>query len=300
MRSVSIIAAAVVAAFLPALAADGRIPIYGPATISQAGSYYLTRDISVNTPGAPVVTIAATAGRVTLDLAGHSVTQQDALTPVIEGVAAGSALHVGIAGGTIVAGGGTYGIHLAAPGGSFRIERVTVVNPGPDGGIAVEGTSLDRAVAAVEGNVLVFGGNSKGIVAKNLAGGSIVSNDVRGTPNDFYGIWVEDSTGVRIGSNTVSTVGSGAGIYLLNIANSTVDHNTVRGCDIGLYLDSSTRNAVDWNLVASNGNEGILFTGTSTGNVYGYNRTPGNGLGGIACACGGGCNACNTNGGGNF
>ncbi|MBP7149077.1 MAG: right-handed parallel beta-helix repeat-containing protein [Acidobacteria bacterium] len=54
---------------MPALAADGRTPIWEPTTITEPGAYYLARDLVSD--GNKLITIAASG--VDLDLAGHAL-----------------------------------------------------------------------------------------------------------------------------------------------------------------------------------------------------------------------------------
>ena len=67
-------------ASLPAMAGEGRIPLWEPTVIDQPGHYVLTRDISADT--GPVINIQADG--VTLDGNGYTISLSSTTEPVIQ------------------------------------------------------------------------------------------------------------------------------------------------------------------------------------------------------------------------
>ena len=100
------------------LASDGAVPLWEPTTITEPGSYVVTRDIA----GVSGDTIAVTAHDVTIDLQGHTLSASGTNYCV---------RHTGtgnftIRNGKIIA--GEYGIYSsgAGVGSSITIEDIVV------------------------------------------------------------------------------------------------------------------------------------------------------------------------------
>ena len=104
----------------PAIADEGRIPIYGPTTITAPGHYVLTRDIVSTTN--PVILIQA--DDVTLDLNGRMISSGSTLNYLVQ-IADGNT-NVSIRNGRLS--GGNYGIYYTSTVARtrVRIENVEV------------------------------------------------------------------------------------------------------------------------------------------------------------------------------
>jgi parallel beta-helix repeat (two copies) len=262
---------------LPSFALAAKTPISGPTTIIQPGSYYLTKDIA-----APQFSQAITieADHVTIDLDGHVMTSTH-----YDLISCTNHTDIRITNGKMVGGG--VGISFQHFGGRIEIDHMTFV--GQTGlAIFIYPVNAERhpyGTAIIE-DVFV---DSTGIEMEYLEGGLVDRNVL----HKAY-MRLINCRNNTLSNNDVSGY-STMGIGLFNSENNLIHHNNVSGVVStgGIYLDNtSNNNSLDWNLAAQNGGEGIHIAGT--GNVYSYNRTPGNAFPGIGAAVG------NTDGGGNF
>lgn len=114
-----------------ARADQGRIPIFGPVTITQPGSYVLTRDITVSS-GTP---INIQASNVTIDLNGHSLTNSPTGGRLI--TIFSPSTNIRIANGRLV--GGVRGIdYNTSTGNAGTSVSIHAVDFEPQGEIAVD------------------------------------------------------------------------------------------------------------------------------------------------------------------
>ncbi|RMF75666.1 MAG: right-handed parallel beta-helix repeat-containing protein [Acidobacteria bacterium] len=266
----AVVALAALLALPAALASGGRIPIHSvPLTITEPGSYYLSRDV-VHSGGGEAITIAAS--HVTIDFAGHTLTKQNAgnYTVALDG----DYTDITIRNGRIE--GGNIGIRL----------RNTL---GADFAVLVEDMEISGALNEgiyVQGHSLV--GSSQAVIRDNL---------IHDTGND--GISLRFMWGGRVEGNVVQDPGQDAGdhgIYLHSCRGVTVTRNTVAyaGGD-GIRVWYSWYVAVDWNHVTYNSGWGVnLFDGDRI--VFSNNRAYGNGSGGFTIPVGEG----HVNAGGNY
>lgn len=199
---------------LPALAAEGAIPIFEPTTITEPGHYVVTRNISSSSP---IITISSS--RVDIDLNGFELTG-GTTAPVITGstvqdvlirdgsvVAGNPGIYFEISGqitieNTAVRGSGGIGIHLN--GSEYTVRRCTIA----------AGLQAIHAVAA-------FG--TPGLIAENVikeCGTSAATTEcvlVQGG----YGVTIRDNkfvglvygvNGIRLNSSPASSA-SGNSFY---------------------------------------------------------------------------------------
>lgn len=283
-----------------AFAAEGRVPISGPTTISQPGRYLLTQNIT-NT-GDHVIRIES--DDVDLDLGGFTIT----VPPTYFGVYSSGYKNLTISGGSIV--GGQLGILLDSVSGEARyaVRNVRIRNPAYSG-IIVSGPDTKVVEAVIENNVLIkegAAGGYYGIELINNRGSLARDNVIKGF--NLIGIYVDNCVNTLIESNRVSlmtqaTSGS-QGIYLESSVSSIVRNNLSESNGYGIYLyvsngnviasnntsynnfdginiQGSNNNTVDGNMSSNNTQYGLLFAPGTSGNMYSNNRTPGNGTTGL-------------------
>ncbi len=258
-------ASLLVAAWAPARASDGRIPVYQPTTIAQPGSYYVTRDI-VAPSGS--IAILISDDNVTLDLAGHTLSTSGQVACVF-GV---GHVNVRIANGRIV--GGVTGVYLDL--GDYVVERLDVRGQSNPSGVAIGievGYSLTQPTRAIVRDCKVVGdengGPSRGIVMNRVEGGTVESNTVLTATTD--GIYLHDCGGVTLDRNHVCACGGNA-VWLDTSIDCVLTRNTALGSGYGIYLTSSNANSLDGNVCARNNNAGVMLSGGSTRNLYSNNR----------------------------
>ena len=154
-----------------------------PVTISQAGSYRLTGNLTV--PDANTTAICVTASNVTVDLNGFSILGPGA-AGTGRGVSAVGVTHTTVLNGT-VQGVGEDGLRL---GGDAHVERVRAASNGGNG-------ILTGVASLVRGNTAENNG-SFGLSLSTETGyaQNVLSNNNGGNANP------QVSGGVEIGSNT--------------------------------------------------------------------------------------------------
>ncbi|MGM0404827.1 MAG: NosD domain-containing protein [Thermoplasmatota archaeon] len=98
-----------------------------------------------------------------------------------------------------------------------------------------------------------------GLQLYNITNGVIKDNEIR--DNDYYGIYLEGSTGITIFNNTVSSYSwSSDGIYLTDSDDNILDDNTVSSNgDYGVYLSSSNSNILRNNTVSDSDYAGVYI-----------------------------------------
>lgn len=310
-------------------AAESRIPIGAPTTISVSGTYVVTGDLVSNGP--PTLNIAS--GDVAIDLNGHTLTQ---LNPMWNNVVVATNAHVTIRNGHVV--GGRFGIgpnSQAGPGGALRLDDLEIRDTssfavsaassqviitrcaisGTGAGITIAATGSDAQVR-VSGNTLRAGGMGvalQGDAQHVVRGAVIADNTISTTGSDatvqlgagtegalvrrntvfagsIYGIWSGGGGGDVIEGNVVRG-GSTYGIYVSSNGARVAGNTVTRAGQNGIEIDGQS-NSVESNLSAENGNTGINIAGT--GNVHRNNSSRGNGSAPYVVYPG------NTDGGGNF
>jgi parallel beta-helix repeat protein len=194
-----------------------------PLTLSRAGAYKLTSNLTV--PDANTTAVVITADNVTLDLNGFGI-----FGPGVVGSGDGITAqqsNITVSNGS-VRGLGRVGIYLR--GNSHRVENVYVTGNGYSG-IGVGGNSI------VRGNTVIL---------NNASGVSLAAIVTLG------GGFGSSLTGNTVSSNT------GAGIYAS--AGTTVTGNTVRGnSSVGLWLESGA--GFGGNVVSANNAGGTQVQG---------------------------------------
>lgn len=257
--------AVVLLSAFPAYAADGRVLLWQPTTISQPGYYLLTRDLPALASG---FTIAASD--VTLDLGGHRLDFASAVYAIW--VNAG-ATRITIRNGTIA--GASYGVYSHSPISRTRIalEDLTVIDA-TSCGLYVYGAEHADVSGCIVGSV-----NFDAIYLHGASGpfdGRIVANTVYRA--GASGIYTGGARGMEIARNTVHDVGQVSccykGIELTSDASwdaggNIVSRNTLR---FGRGNDSqgittypgSNRNQILENVIEGNSGDGIWLL--SSGN----------------------------------
>lgn len=268
---------------------EGRIPIHASTSITQPGTYVVTRDFTG--------TIAVLTSGVTLDLGGHTITGPAGQAVV--GIAS-AATRIGIRNGTLLNGG--IGIYQTPSSGTvLSIEDVAVNGP-TTAGIYVAG-AISRVVIArsrvtsTESGIVVAGTAGSVSVAEiddavvqNVTADAIqitgVSARVRGcvvrsfgTP--WSGIAIGNSSGALVTDNQV--VGPGyKGIFLASTsAGALVRGNVVTGAGEHGIVAQGSRHVIERNQVEGSVGCGLSFA-SGTGSAYRENMLRGN-TGGTAC-----------------
>lgn len=236
-------------------AAEGRRPIYEvPVTITESGSYYLTRDIEHVGGG---VSIEIQANDVTIDFAGHTLTKQNSGNYTV--ASDGDFTNLTIKNGRIRQ--GNICIRLRnSVGDAFSVRIEDMVLEGClNEGIYVQGQSLVGSSQAF-----------------------IVDNQIHDTGND--GISLRYIWGGLVEGNVIQDIGDGAGdhgLYLHSCRGMSIRNNNVsHAFGDGLRVWYSWYIAIDWNVVTYNNGYGLdIYQGDQI--VYSNNRAYGNGSGGF-------------------
>jgi parallel beta-helix repeat protein len=278
---VSLIASGVLIT-LPALAGEGRQPIYQPTVINTPGKYIVTRNISAAGMGMPVIDIQSPD--VDVDLNGFTLTG-DPLFPV---VLAFQVDNVTVRNGTVKDGetgvrfkgnqdlepfrkavaedinaiGGTWGIWLSDYT-DFAIRRNNVTRTGGDA-ILVQGHIDHTTMGTIEHN-RIYDIEDPGIVVTKGSSVAILNNrieDLLDGPGIHYG----NGSGGLIEGNTVLRTLTGAhGIEIYDSKGCKVANNVVRevaGNGIYLWPGSTTDTLVVENVVSNSGGNGLRVEGS--------------------------------------
>ncbi len=313
----------------PAHAAESRIPIAAPTTISASGTYVVTRDIASNGP--PTLNIAS--GDVVIDLNGHTLAQ---LNSGWINVLVATDAHVTIRNGHVV--GGMFGIgpnSQGSPGGALQLHDLEIRDTSSYAvsaatsqviitGCAISGTGAGLFISAngsdaqvrVTGNTIRAGGMGVALQgdAQGVVRGAVIADNTISAPGSdatvvigagaagtlvrrntifagsVYGIWSLGGGGDVIEGNVVRG-GSTYGIYVSSNGARVAGNTVTRAGQNGIEIDGQS-SSVESNLSAENGNAGINIAGT--GNVHRNNTSRGNGSAAYVVYPG------NTDGGGNF
>jgi parallel beta-helix repeat protein len=257
----------------PALAAEGRTPVWLPGTVIAApGRYIVTRNLF---GGAP--TISITTGNVDLDLNGMTLDAGGVAAPVIVVVAGGTG-DVVIHDGTVLNGGEN--IAITAPGqrlvledlkidGSnaaaihivdsqnFVIRRVTISGSnGP--GIQVDGPLTKQGT--IEQN-LVRRTQASAIRVQGAASLAVVENRIEETQpvGGVFGIQLDGCDSCLVAQNTVHNTGD-TGIFLRSFKGKVYNNTVGKAGSHGIYLDPASSDSLVLNNVVS-GSGAVLAGG---------------------------------------
>jgi len=274
---------------IPALAAEGRIPVWQPISISPGGEgmYILTRDILAS--GAPAITIMPGTVAVDINLNGFTIYGAAGFN-VIQAVGVDS---LTVRNGTIMGGGGdgiftmecrkvvvedvkvqftdTNGISLNYVA-NFAIRRNIIHAAAHGVGILVDGSSVDPFMyleGTIEGNLIrECGGGISVMLGSSVA---IINNRIE-APTAGNGIFISPGpqqempgcVACLIAENTIQEA-SANGIWLSWFQNGKVHNNVVTWSGgEGIWLDAgSDNNLVLDNVAGQNGSNGMLVDGSN-------------------------------------
>ncbi len=292
-------AAAIAAAFVAgagaavpvARAAESRIPISKPVTITASGTYVLTRDVAaVGATGAIVVDRA----NVSIDLNGHTVTGS-----------LGSAIEVRNEGTLrlsdgFVSGGQTglavYGtpdafLRVAISGVEFRGMAGWAINASELADLEVTNCSIRSSAGIalvsrhrpgqlrISDSVLQVTWRAISVDGDRSVRGGLIAGNRISTESDAGIVLLGHSSGVALRGNTVTT-GAGTGIYAGGDGGHAIEGNVIRDtAGVGIQVPSDGHRIVG-NLVSHSGSHGVEATGRR--NLVEGNHSDGNSGTGIA------------------
>jgi len=245
-----------------ALAAEGRIPVYQPTTISSPGDYILTRDIDVGSSGVSVITI--TTDGVNLDLNGKTIASDGGTDLILIQYGTPAVRGVTIRNGTITGG---FTAVYAHPSGTNRVtlENLNISNT------AASGVELQYMRALRISGCTFHATGASAIYAEGITSAfpAIIEDNII-TEAEGSGIRIADLRSAVIRNNVIDGFGTdGAnhhGIYLTGDAayppggNLLADNTVRRGAssNAGIYIDAETHdNILERNNVSANGGHGM-------------------------------------------
>jgi parallel beta-helix repeat protein len=313
----------VVAVAVPALAGEGRKPLWQPIVINpgQEGKYIVTRDIQAN-PGMPIVDIQPGVVSVDIDLNGFTLYGMD--TDIIR---ARGVDNLTVRNG-MLSGGTADGIHVedsrkvviedvkaqVQGGVGFALLEVAtttlrrnILFASGSAGILIDGQFLDpmrKVEGTIEDNQLFECGD--GIIVLNGDSYAVLNNRVEITLNGD-GIRANTCDACLIAENTVKKAmamgivldegrvcklynnvvhGSGAeGIALLvSTQDCLVLNNLSSENAANGFVTDGMRNHIDQNVFNFNGQAGVWFTPNATDNTIGRNTLRANQVAPGPCA----------------
>ncbi len=320
MRLTSLIAVPLAAlGGLASHAANGRIPIYAPITITQPGSYVVTANLS-----GPPPLIRVQANDVEIDLNGFQLQATTNAAPVID---ASNLQALRVHGGSLV--NGLNGVRMQNMLGG-EVRRVFISGTASDGiridastNVLVQentisaggiGIHLPAGAVAMQANVignLVSDTTGSGIRVTGLKAGKISGNHLRGLGD--IGIQLLASSGFEVSDNTVlSAVLNGIAVVnsdggqlrgnLVRLAGRNgiqldeasdgilVLENTVSGsAEDGIHVQGR-RCQIEGNHISTSTFRALHLTASSDRCVYRTNAGRGGGGLGAACAAAGSTN----------
>jgi parallel beta-helix repeat protein len=294
---------------VPAMAGEGRIPIWEPTVITQDGNYIVTRDIA--SPGGPVIQVTGLRS-VEIDLNGFTLYGPSGGGAAIQ---ANEVINLTVRNGTLWATGppsdgigafdthkvviedvkfqdhSSSGIYLTNPL-QVAIRRNIVIG-GADG-LFIQGPG-EGVEGIIEQNV--FKAVGAGINVDTATSLSILNNQIVGADDAVVGIDLTTANSCIVAQNTVE--GFSYGIELLFALGNKIYNNTVHRCGEGFrIIDSSGNlilenvsnlnssygmyvtggfNRIHGNVLTDNGDVGLWLAGSSSGNVYTRNLMRANG-----------------------
>jgi len=263
--------ALVFAGTLPALAAEGRIPIFGPGPIGADGKYVVTRDI-FGTGAGPVIDILAP--NVDIDLNGFTLTEPAGAFPVIN-VPGIFVTQLTVRNGSLNS--GSFGIDAPVPGDKIVIEDVKIGFPTTTG-IHV----LDIVSIAIRRVMIQGVGGGPGILIDGIAPQTAVIED--SVIRDVGGDGINFISGsITVLNNKIAGTGGlgppGAAISLTAADSSLVSENTIVGSGTeGIALSGTRGGKLFDNLVQSSVSHGIHLDLGTSGILVLNNVATGNGF----------------------
>jgi len=284
------IAVALVVVFvaLPAIAGEGRIPVYQyPTVISAPGKYIVTRDIA-GAGGFPVIDIQAQ--NVDLDINGFTLREGSGGAPVI--AITGDLVDVIIRNGILE--GGSQSIERGAGAAQIGdrvviedvqtkyaaqssihlwgirevvIRRANIIEPGGHGIWLERPDGSGFTNGMIEHCAIRMDGGNDGIHADYLSSFAVRHNRIE-TPS-LHGIHLLGSFAPLIGENTISDA-DGNGIFFEATMGGKIYNNVIsRGETNGVMIDpGSAQNLILENLVRQSGWGGAPAPGSGGGDGY--------------------------------
>lgn len=243
-----------------AVASDGAVPLYAASSISESGTYRLTRDVSVSSSTAFTIN----AADVTIDLAGHTITAtggtafylnaNNCTLRVRNGLVRASyafntymkaGIHVEAKDLEITTTSGGIAIALTADEPSLDIRRVRFLSDSADRAIQLQGDSSNQGRVAIRDSY--FESTLSGTISLvNTAGLRFENNVLRGHgyASDMAAVHVEGCGGsesvVFTGNEIQLTSGSGSGLLAMYIDSAFVADNVIMVPGTGIQLSSQT------------------------------------------------------------
>ena len=246
-------------------AAGGRIPIYGPTVITQPGSYYVTRNFS--SPTGPAITIE-TSG-VTIDLDGHSISQADPNSSVIElnpHPLPPSLPAITIANGQLT--GGRDGVSLLSPGVcinglTLELQGLSILNAGQFGINVQNGCETPP-------QSFVLSVKRMDPYAVNISGaGEIRLQETNITGTNGPAVVVQNS-GALLAEHVIIGYPSSDGMRIMNVQSSRLEHVVVAGPTLtGIVVQGSDNVTLSDISVYEPGQAGTHIENSAVVNVYG-------------------------------
>ncbi len=316
-----------------ATADEGRIPVYKITSVSDPGSYVVTRDIAASATDV----IRIDSDGVVLDLNGHVISLMDGtgngvvIGPAVTSATIRNGRIVGGANGVAYVAGAvrarirlenleierpaSYGVYVSGAE-SVELKATRVTSPGVDG-VYVDGLSnpfsgriLDSAVENAGRSGFVLRGLRGGELRRNVVSGfSEAGIDLSADPSSICGGNAIEANTLRGGGPNSAGIEIGAGL-----PNNLVTGNVVTGNGLQGIVVASAGNRIAENQCSGNAGDGLRVDGGTnvvdrnaiTGNAYGLRMACGNNrfrdnmlVGNSTSYCTGPC--CGTaNGGGNF
>ncbi len=240
-------------------ASGGRVPIHSaPVTITEPGSYYLSRSI-VHSGADSAITIAA--DNVTLDLMGHTLRSTGTGYAVIR--LNGRYTDIVVRNGMVR--GGSVGVWLAnTEDYDFQatVEGLTIRD------CAYHGIFLDGRYGAGNAQARVFRNRihdveGYGILLRRITGGRVEDNEVQDA--GYEGIKLDTCYFLRVARNAVTT--SRGGLLIdWSIAISVVENTLSDNSDWGMHVKDSSHVVYRENMAYRNIQDAIVIDGGS-GNI---------------------------------
>lgn len=255
-------------------AGEGRRLIAEPTTISEPGTYVVTRDIAVTS--GDVITVQASP--VTIDLNGKSLSLSGSVGTAIRFRTSASTAaqpFLLVADGRLS--GGLSAVRTEGDGDATVTLR----------GLEIESTSQD-AIALRAGKVVLLDNRisrpgidgidvTKPTSSADLSG--VIANNVIQAPG-AAGIFVTDGDGLRIEGNVIRAAGND-GIWCRFSQGARITGNAIEGSgDAGIEFTGSLA-IINDNTVVNSGSSGISIGSSSRGNLIRGNvaaRSTGDGL----------------------
>ena len=232
---------------LEVFADEGRIPIYAPTTITQSGTYIVTRDFCFGQFAGPPCTANGTgidinANDVVVDLNGHTLNMQGSN-------AIGDCINIQSADQVIV-------------------ERNSL--EGCANALSITGTRFQGRI--VDNNVLDAAGHGMNLLG--LEGGQVLGNRVKkfAQTSNANGIWLSDGGRNLVQGNVITasgTTGANSNGILLDGAptpssNNVLRENTVTGVPYGIRAYSD-ENRLERNVVTGGSQTGVWIGNVGNG-----------------------------------